>query len=155
MVQERLSKKFCIEIRYWKNCGVIIWSNSDSRRWIVRVSFNPINFVYILKICVIDFISGLMHFYCTSSHNSPSESRILKRRFAMMATAYKYLDIGINVGPYVLCGNVPIIIKAIIQSCLVQRVAKHFIERDVLILNHSCSQPRFHHYRFKIWLWNS
>jgi len=25
----------------------------------------------------------------------------------MMATAYKYLDIGINVGPYVLCGNVP------------------------------------------------
>jgi len=25
----------------------------------------------------------------------------------MMATAYKYMDIGINLGPYVLCGNVP------------------------------------------------
>jgi len=25
----------------------------------------------------------------------------------MMVAVYKYLDIDINVGPYVLCGNVP------------------------------------------------
>ncbi|KAL6255518.1 hypothetical protein P5V15_013855 [Pogonomyrmex californicus] len=38
-----------------------------------------------------------------SSHNSsssePCTSRILGRRFALTFTAYKYLDIGINVGP--------------------------------------------------------
>ncbi|XP_025073524.1 MAP kinase phosphatase with leucine-rich repeats protein 2 [Pogonomyrmex barbatus] len=38
-----------------------------------------------------------------SSHNSsssePCTSRILGRRFALTSTAYKYLDIGINVGP--------------------------------------------------------
>ncbi|KAL6253944.1 hypothetical protein P5V15_015790 [Pogonomyrmex californicus] len=38
-----------------------------------------------------------------SSHNSSSSehctSRILGRRFALTSTAYKYLDIGINVGP--------------------------------------------------------
>ncbi|KAL6255468.1 hypothetical protein P5V15_013805 [Pogonomyrmex californicus] len=39
--------------------------------------------------------------YSISSHNSSSEpctSRILGRRFALTSTAYKYLDIGINVG---------------------------------------------------------
>ncbi|KAL6258228.1 hypothetical protein P5V15_010157 [Pogonomyrmex californicus] len=41
--------------------------------------------------------------YSISSHNSsssePCTSRILGRRFALTSTAYKYLDIGINVGP--------------------------------------------------------
>ncbi|KAL6254022.1 hypothetical protein P5V15_015878 [Pogonomyrmex californicus] len=41
--------------------------------------------------------------YSISSHNSlssePCTSRILRRRFALTSTAYKYLDIGINVGP--------------------------------------------------------
>jgi len=50
-------------------------------------------------------------FYSTSFHNSSSKprhiSRILEKRFAMMATTYKYLDIGINLGPYVLCRSVP------------------------------------------------
>jgi len=44
-----------------------------------------------------------MYFYSTFSHNSASKiacytHRILERRFALTATAYKYLDIGINLG---------------------------------------------------------
>jgi len=45
-----------------------------------------------------------MYFYSTSSHNSTFENprythRILGRRFALTATAYKYLDIGISIEP--------------------------------------------------------
>jgi len=45
-----------------------------------------------------------MYFYIISSHNSASKipryiHRILGRRFVLIATAYKYLDIGISVGP--------------------------------------------------------
>jgi len=44
-----------------------------------------------------------MYFHGTSSHNSGSKisryiHHILGRRFALTATAYKYLDIDINVG---------------------------------------------------------
>jgi len=39
-----------------------------------------------------------MYFYSTS-HNSGYILRILGRRFALTPTAYKYLDIGISVGP--------------------------------------------------------
>jgi len=49
------------------------------------------------------FLSHLYSFFCSISFNNSSSklhytSHILGRKFALTLTAYKYLDIGINVG---------------------------------------------------------
>jgi len=93
-----------------------------------------------------------MYFYSTSSHSSASKishyiHRILGRRYALTATAYKYLDIGISVGcPLWKCSLV--IIKAIRLYCLMQR-GRHLLQN---VLIEKLSQLHLHHCRFEIWL---
>jgi len=106
-----------------------------------------------------------MHFYSslhllsqhfTSSHNSCSKprsytSRILGRRFTMTVAAYKYRHQCGALCSLWKCSLV--IIMAYSYNPALYNV-ESVLSRDVLILNDSCNQPRFHHYRFKIWLWN-
>jgi len=70
---------------------------------------------------------------------------ILERRFALTSTAYKYLDIGISVGPM---SSVEILNDNKGNQIILPHAT--YSLQNVLTLRNSCNQPHLHHCRYKI-----